>query len=57
MKKEIKTLMKISSLFETACIAGAVADAIADVAPEKAMEYDSIYIDNIAEAIVLIKKL
>lgn len=57
MKKEIKKLMKLSALFETAAIAAAVAEALADIAPEKAMEYDSIYIDNIAEAMVTIKQL
>ena len=38
-------------------MAAAIAHSLATIAPEKAMEYDSIYIEHMAEILVIIKQL
>lgn len=57
MPRVVQLLFKLSSRVEAAIMAAAIAHSISSVAPEKAMEYDSIYIEHMAEILVIIKQL
>ena len=57
MPKILKLLFELSSRVEAALMAAAIAHSIAEVAPKKAMDYDSIFEEHMAKISEIIIKI